>query len=136
MKEVFDWCTDFRDDDPQKVHARPTHKMKVLEKTAQRVKLTEEWVENGRGMKETATIYLHPPDRWNMESSGDMWDSRAAYRLTPEGDKTRIVITLDEVFKVDPHPKPEDTAKWLSDFWDTILDAFYAETGRSKNPRQ
>lgn len=132
LKDVFEWCTDFREDDPAKVHKRPDHTRKIIEKTGKKVRLTEEWKEDGRHYKENATIYLYPPDHWRLESTGDRWDSRAEYTLKPEGKKTRITVTLDEVYKSDPKPRPEETAKWLSNFWDTILEAFAEDMRKQK----
>jgi hypothetical protein len=136
MSDVFDWCTDYREDDPEKVHKRPERIMKIVEKTASRVKLTLEWEEKGRRLKEYVTVYLHPPNRWNMESTGEQWDSNAEYVLTPEGNKTRLNVTLNEVYKLDPHPKPEETAKWLSNYWDTILEAFYSHMRSGKKANE
>lgn len=99
MDFVFEWCTDFREDD---------HKMKGTdqwERTARRLLLekTKErviWVtKHGKGKdyrEGIRAVWLNPPDSWHLDTCGDHREL-GDYRLTPlDKAKTR----LDMVFQI------------------------------------
>lgn len=128
LKEVFDWCTDYRDDDPEKVTGEPIKK-KVLEKTSERVVYTYEKEENGKILKQKTTVWLYPPNRWYAEGHGDMWDFVGDYILTLEGKSTRLTVNIEENHNHQNTPSSEELSTWLSQHWDKILKAFHKERG-------
>jgi len=95
MDFVFDWCTDYREDDPKMLGSKL--RRRIIDRTPKRVVW---WVDEGKkedgSPQPIRAVWLHPPDAWHLETCGDgfeIWD----YRLTALGRrKTR----LDMEFKV------------------------------------
>jgi len=70
MDYVFAWCTDFREDDPQKYLGSKTVR-KILEKTPERVIWAVRF-KDGKGFSEGVwAVWLNPPKSWHLDTCGD-----------------------------------------------------------------
>ena len=90
---VYAWCTDFQETDPD-LSSVSIHGRRIVSRAADQVELEDHGV---LGLPLTARylVRLHPPDQWEADASSRMGTGHNNYRLTPEGDGTRIAIAFD-----------------------------------------
>lgn len=118
---VFQWCTDFREDDGKMVGSKA--KKTFLEKTAKRVVWVAEYKEDGKPREGVRVVWLRPPNTWKLDTCGDHREI-GEYVLSPKGkDKTR----LDMKFKISYDSKDDapDKKKWekeVAEEWQTFAD--------------
>ena len=77
LKFVYDWCTDYREDDNQITGLRV--QFKILQKTKQRVIYLRTRKQNQRTMIAVKIVTLHPPKAWQLDQTGE--DALGTYRL-------------------------------------------------------
>jgi hypothetical protein len=108
---VFEWCTDFREDDGKMTGSKA--KRVFLERTDKRVVWVSEYKEKGKAKEGFRVVWLHPPDSWMLDTCGDNREL-GEYKLTQKGkNKTR----LDMKFRIsyDSKDEVEDKKKWEKD---------------------
>ena len=123
LSYVYDWCTDFREDD-WKI-AGSSIRRRILEKNERRVIYTVSYVEDGKERGHVSVVTLNPPNSWHLQTAGDEEEQETAdYKLTRFGrNKTR----LDMIFKmkygesVRKIPTAKKLADDLSKFWDKLV---------------
>ena len=117
---VFEWLTDFREDDPQLTGSDSTKT--IHEKTPSRVIYT---IEQVRGLEGPITtkyaVDIKPPDKWHYKSIGDDRDSVGDYSLYSDGDGTQIEMTFVTTYKNVPPPTVEEADHDSNEFWDKII---------------
>ena len=94
---VYDWCTDFRDDDPELTGSNYTEK--IIEKTKEKAVFTTETVKEGRLIHATETVDMHPPDHWHLDFIGDEADEIGDYNLTSEENQTKLTMKFEITYK-------------------------------------
>jgi hypothetical protein len=121
---VYEWCTDFREDDGKLTGSR--RKKKILEKTKSRVITTSSYMENGKLVGSVSIVTLQPPNAWHLDTAGNLSEQETGdYKLSKIGpNKTR----LDMVFDVKYGAGTEVPTKewWENDtdkFWDKLIVA-------------
>ncbi len=90
--EVFAWCTDFVDRDPEYSRVR-LRTRRVLERSPDRVSLEE----TGALMipfKARIQVQLHPPDWWEADAVFSFGKTHNEYKLTETPTGTRLDITI------------------------------------------
>src|SRR2546428_4896465 len=129
LGRVFAWCTDYRDDDAQLSGVRLRWR-RVVRRTPTMVELGES-ANLGVAYTGRVVAHMHPPDWWEADLQSSAGDAHTVYRLSPEGEGTRINITIDvrlpwryRVFT--------PIARWivrrrLSSEWDDYVRAMEAE---------
>jgi hypothetical protein len=81
LKFVYEWCTDFRDDDPQLTGGKI--KRKVVEKTKERVVYMADYTLKGKRYWHASVIALKPPNAWHLETACDPYEREIGdYKLT------------------------------------------------------
>ena len=119
---VYDWCTDFREDDPQLTGSNTIEK--IIEKTKEKAVFTLETVKDGRIVHATETVYMHPPDYWHLDFIGDECDEIGDYNLTSEGNQTKLTMKFEITYK---NPKfvtsKEEWEKSADEYWDKLIIA-------------
>jgi hypothetical protein len=129
---VFDWCTDFREDDGKMTGSKA--KMTFLEKTDKRMVWVVDYKEKGKAKEGIRVVWLHPPDSWSLDTCGD-GKELGEYKLKEKGNgKTR----LDMEFRLtyDNKADVEDKKTWekeTEEFWDVLgqfLEKDYNESLR------
>jgi len=118
---VYDWCTDFREDDSKITHSKS--RRRILEKTKQRVIYTSR-TKGAKSVGGASIVTLHPPDSWHVDSIGDLSDSTGDYRLRKlAGRRTR----LDIVFRIKrKSPAAQSRSKFvrhINEIWDKYVAA-------------
>jgi hypothetical protein len=131
LQFVFDWCTDFREDDGKMVGAEA--KRHFLERTDERVVWVSKHEEGGKTIEGLRAVWLDPPDSWHLDASGDTREL-GDYQLTSLGEnKTR----LDMIFQLS-YDDPKDVRvkkeweKEVNEEWDIYgkyLEEDYKKSG-------
>ena len=99
LRYVYEWCTDFREDDPQITGSKSQRK--ILEKTKKRVVYAQIYTGLDGAQKVTVDIVtLSPPSSWHLDYFGEEDDETGEYRLRALGkDRTRLDMVFREKWK-------------------------------------
>ncbi len=128
---VFEWCTDFREDDNKIIGSKT--KRSFLEKGKKRMVWAVNYKKDGKEIEGIRAVWLHAPGAWHLETCGD-GNEIGDYKLTSKGkNKTR----LDMVFHVSYNSKGEVESKeeWEKDginHWAIYADHLEKDYARSK----
>lgn len=121
-KYVYDWCTDFREDDNQITGSKTERK--ILQKTKRRVIYISIYERKGKMMSGVNMVTLRPPKAWYLEYVGEEEDEIGSYRLTRLGpSKTRFDMTFTEKYKISDAPTKEEDKRHTDQMWDKFVAA-------------
>ena len=95
LKFVYDWCTDYREDDNQITGSRT--QFKILQKTNRRVIYLRTIELHGKTVIGVKMVTLRPPKAWYLDQVGEDEDAIGIYRLTRGG--TRKNKTRHDVYR-------------------------------------
>lgn len=131
LRFVYDWCTDYREDDTKIIGSKS--KRTILEKTKQRVIYT---VRGGGGTQvwnAANIVTLHPPKSWHLDSIGDEDDEVGDYKLTSLGSKkTRLDMVFKEIWKTSNVPNHAAYVKHINEIWDKYKAALEKDYRKRK----
>jgi len=131
LRFVYDWCTDFREDDRKMIGSR--RKRIILQKTKRRVVYIYIYRRGGKVRSAVNIVTLQPPNAWHLDSPGQDCDEIADYRLTMlSPKKTRLDITFKEQYKIPRAPSRVQDAKDLNEAWDKYVAALERDYARRK----
>lgn len=105
---VFNWCTDYREDDYKMTGS--TARRRFLERTKHRIIWIVKYKVGKRSMEGVRAVWLKPPNSWHFDTCGDGREVGDYDLHELKNGKTR----LDMVFRVtydDPN-EVESQAKW------------------------
>ena len=123
IKYVYEWCTDFRDDDGK--FSRSKNSYKVIPIGANRVVriiARVAPVENPNVAVEL--VRLIPPDAWHKEQIGVTDLDAVDYKLARLGSgRTRLTISLTERWMTREHPTRSQWVSNANNFWDNLVAA-------------
>jgi len=126
LKFVYDWCTDYREDDNQitGLHVQ----FKILQKTKQRVIYLRTRKQNQRTMTAVKIVTLHPPKAWQLDQTGEDEDALGTYRLMRLGPtKTRLNVRITERYKINGAPSKDEDKKATDQMWSRYVAALEKE---------
>jgi hypothetical protein len=122
LKFVYDWCTDYRDDDNLITGSKA--KFKILQKTKRRVIYLRTYERKGRTMIGVKMVTLRPPKAWHLDQVGEDEDVIGIYKLTWVGsERTRLDMTFREKYKISEVPTKEEDKKATDQMWDKYVAA-------------
>jgi predicted DCC family thiol-disulfide oxidoreductase YuxK len=131
LRFVYDWCTDYREDD-YKITGAKSRRL-IIEKTKRRTV----YINQQRGSKigkAVNIVTLHPPNRWHLDSIGDQRNETGEYHLKKLGSRS---VRLDMVFrinwKIPPSPTRAEFLRHLNESWGkyaTALETDYENKSR------
>ena len=131
LKFVYDWCTDFREDD-NKITGSKTRRI-ILQKTKQRVVYVSAYRSSGRFRYGVSTVTLRPPNGWHLDHVGEEDDEIGDYRLTRLGSsKTKLGMTFRGKYKTRNAPTKREDAKQTSEMWDKYVAALERDYAHRK----
>lgn len=131
LRFVYDWCTDFREDDRKMIGSR--RKRIILQKTKRRVVYVYVYRRRGKVRSAVNIVTLQPPNGWHLDSPGQDCDEIADYRLTMlSPKKTRLDMTFKEQYKIPKAPSRVQDAKDLNNAWDKYVAALERDYARHK----
>ena len=120
LKFVYDWCTDFREDDNQITGSKTQRK--ILQKTKRRAIYISTYEREGRVMSGVNIVTLRPPTAWNLDYVGEEEDEIGRYKLTRVGpSKTRLDMTFTEKYKINDAPTKEEDKSVTDQTWDKYV---------------
>jgi hypothetical protein len=126
---VYDWCTDFREDDYRITSSKA--RRKILEKTKDRVIYTSRYKSHGRTKKAVNIVSLRPPNAWHLDFIGDEDNETGDYRLTRLGpQKTRLDMVFTEKYKTRNPPSKADDLSHTNEVWDKYVVALMKDYRR------
>ena len=134
LSYVYEWCTDFRDSDPQLTGSKSQRT--IVERTKKRVIYAQ--IYNGMdGRKKVAVniVTLKTPDTWHLDFFGEEDDETAEYRLRSIGkNRTRIDIVFREKWKVNSPPSLEEQIEGTNKVWDKYVAALEQDYNSENKP--
>ncbi len=132
---VFDWCTDFREDDYKLTDSSSRRTM--YNRSGEKVVYVDEERVGGEVRRSKSEVSLFPPNRWVLNAEGDVENEEGEYQLETKG-KSATVLTM--TFRVSHKLKPiPSKAKWEKDsneFWDKLVVALEKEYGAGTRGRK
>jgi len=126
MKYVFNWCTDFREDDPQITGSK--NRRVILEKTKKRAVYASIYTGNDGNQKIGVNyVTLEPPKSWHLEFFGEEDIEVGDYKLVPAGkNKTKLNMVFKERWKI-KEPTIEEQVNDTNRVWDKYVEALERE---------
>ena len=129
---VYDWCTDYREDDNQITGSK--NQFKILQKTKRRVIYlrTQEWM--GKTVIGVKMVTLHPPKAWFLDQVGEDEDAIGTYKLTRlSPEKTRLDMAFTEMYKTSLVRTKEEDRKDADEMWDKYVAALQEDYASAKS---
>ena len=131
LRFVYNWCTDYRETDPQLTGSKS--KRAILLKTKHRVVYTVSYRNRGKPRSAVDVVTLHPPNWWHLDFVGDDDDETGDYTLTPLGaSKTRLDMTFTERYKIRGAPSKAQDTKSTHVFWDKLVAGLEKDYSRRR----
>jgi len=132
LKFVYDWCTDFREDDGTLSKSRPQYRVLTFGKDrVVRVRLPNPRAKNRAIALEL--IRLRPPDAWHVDQIDEIDLASVDYRVTSLGrHRTRVRLEITERWMSAEHPGRAEWVRNTSAYWDRLVAAMekHYDTGR------
>jgi len=122
LKFVYNWCVDFREDDP-KIWGSKTRRV-ILQKAKGRVIYMSTLRRRGTATSSVRIVTLKPLNAWHLDLVGQENDEIGDYRLTRLGPrKTRLDITFRVKYKIANAPTKEKDTEQTNEVWDKYVAA-------------
>jgi hypothetical protein len=132
IKFVYDWCTDYREDDSQLTGS--TRKRIIFEKTKKRAVYAQLY--DGRNGKQTVAVdfvTLNPSKKsWHLEFFGEEDYETGDYKLTSLGkSKTKLAMVFREKWKIPNPPSIAEQIRHTDEVWDKYISALEADYAKA-----
>jgi len=119
---VYDWCTDFREDDAGLTGSQT--KTAILEKTKTRFIMTDSYMQKGKPAESVTVVSLKPPNAWHLDYAGNEAESEVgSYKLTRLGaKKTKLEMEFTMIYGPGRRvPSKQELIDGSSRFWDKLI---------------
>src|SRR6266446_8423976 len=93
LPDVYAWCTEFRDSDPDLSRVR-LRTRKVIRREGDLVEMEETGI-MGFPFVARFLVHLRPPDGWEADARSNMGHTHNTYRLFSDTEGTRLEMTFD-----------------------------------------
>ena len=132
MKFVFNWCTDFTEDDP-KLTGSSSRRL-ILEKSKKRAVYASIYkAEDGREKIGVNLVTLKAPTSWHLEFYGEEDTEIGDYKLSTLGKgKTKLNMVFKEKWKTPKFPTIEEQVTDSGRQWDQYIAALESEYNAQK----
>jgi len=131
LKFVYNWCVDFREDDPE-IWGSKMRRI-ILQKTKRRVIYMSTHRKGGKTIAAVRIVTLQPPNAWHLDLVGQENDEIGDYHLTRLGPrKTRLDITFKAKYRIANAPTKEKDTKQTNEIWDKYIVALERDYARSR----
>ena len=128
LKFVYDWLTDYREDDNLITGSKK--QFKILQKTKRRVIYLSTYEREGKTMSAVKMVTLRPPKAWHLDQVGEEEDVIGSYKLTRVGPrKTKLDMTFTEKYKISDAPTKEEDRNHTDQMWDKFVAALEKDYG-------
>lgn len=130
LRFVYDWCTDYREDDPRIIGAKSQRL--ILERTKRRAV----YINLPKGTNVGTAIQIvtfHPPKGWDLNSIRAERDTIGHYRLKRLGDSsTKLDIRFKLKWKTAPASTKTEHLRHLDEIWGKYAAALEREYERKQ----
>jgi hypothetical protein len=117
LRFVYDWCTDFREDD-YKISGSKSRRT-FLEKTKRQVILVTRYPSNGGFAVAVQIVSLHPPRRWHLDKFSQEENEVVEYRLRKLGSgRTKLDMVFKVEWKIPNVPSTAEVLEETNRAWD------------------
>jgi hypothetical protein len=131
LRYVYNWCTDYREDDPKITGT--TTKRKILLRTKNRVIYTSNYVTNGKARTAVNVVTLYPPKAWHLDFIGDEDDEIGDYNLKALNPRlTKLQMKFTEHYKTPNVPTKAQDIAHTREIWDKYVVALERDYGIRK----
>jgi hypothetical protein len=128
QKFVYQWCTDFTEEDPKLTGS--SSKRKILEKSRRKVVYVTTYKGSDGGSKTSVCIVaLKPNNAWHLDAYGEEDFEIGDYKLKRLGkNKTRLDMVFKETWKdIAEIPSIEEQISGTNRVWDLYVAALEKE---------
>ena len=128
---VYNWCTDYREDDPQITGA--SYRRIILEKNKKRViYASDKKSSDGSTKLAVRIVTLSPGDySWHLDYFSEEDLEQGDYKLNRIGkEKTRLDMVFRNRWKDGPGPTKEQFVSETKSSWDTYVPALEKDYAR------
>ena len=133
LRYVYDWCTDFRADDP-KITGSKSQRI-ILQKTKKTAIYAQIYKrEDGQQMVAVDIVTLKPFKSWHLDYFGEEDDETGEYNLFSLGkEKTRLDMIFKERWKTIANPpSKKEQIEGTSEVWDKYVSALERDYALSR----
>jgi len=131
LRFVYDWCTDYRETDPQITGSKS--KRRILLRANNRVIYTVTYRRGKQVKMAVDVVTLYPPKAWHLNFIGDEDDEQGDYVLTALGPlRTRLDMTFTEHYKILHAPSKLRDTEQVHEVWDKYIAALEKSYLRSR----
>ena len=131
LRFVYNWCVDFREDDPRIWGSKM--KRIILQRTKKRVIYMSTSRRRGKTSSTVRIVTLKPPNAWHLDLAGQENDEIGNYHLMSLGPrKTKLEITFNVKYRIADAPTKEKDRKQTNDVWDKYVAALERDYIRSR----
>jgi hypothetical protein len=128
LKFVYNWCTDYREDDNELTGSKA--QFKILQKTSRRVIYLRTLERDGKTLTAVKMVTLQPPKAWYLDQVGEDEDAIGIYKLTRAGaERTKLNMKFTEKYKVSDVPTKEQDRRQTDQMWDKYVAALEKDYG-------
>jgi hypothetical protein len=116
MREVFAWCTDYSDLDPQIMGSGGSQTRRIIARDTRKIVFIDTYVDPAVKARKVE-VSLRPPNKWRAKFSGGRWDGTGTYVLseTPEGTRLDIVFRMEKAIE---GYTAQDLMRRANEIWD------------------
>ena len=130
LKFVYDWCTDYREED-NKIIGSDTE-TSIVQRTKRRVLYITSEKDGDKSISSINIVSLKPPNGWHLDFAGPTADEDVDYKLTRIApNKTRLVLKVRVDYKISSPPGKEEGETGTSQKWDKFVTALESDCRRS-----
>jgi hypothetical protein len=135
LRFVFNWCTDYREDDNGITGSKT--KRTILEKTKRRAVYMVQYPEGKQIKIGFNLVTLNAPRSWHLNYFGEDDDEIADYALARLGpQRTRLDMVFTEKWKIREIPEKPAYIKHISEIWDKYVAALERDYAKTTNPKR
>jgi hypothetical protein len=120
---VYDWCTDFREDDGRLSKSRP--RFQVLRFGKDRVVRVR--LSNPRAKSRAIAVELvrlSPPDAWHVDQIDETDLDSVDYKVSQLGPRrSHVTLEITERWMTSKHPSRAEWVRGTSAYWDGLVAA-------------
>ena len=130
LRFVYDWCTDYREDDFKIIGAKSQRL--ILEKTKSRAVFINQQKGTNVGIA-INIVTFHPPKGWDLNSMRAERDTTGHYRLRKLGpNSTKLDILFKLKWKMPPTSTKTELLRHLDEIWGKYAAALEGEYERKQ----
>lgn len=121
MTEVFTWCTDYSDLDPEIMGSKGSQTRKIVSRDKGRIVFVDTYSDPAIKTRRVE-VSLHPPSEWRAKFSGGKWEGTGIYTLSETDSGTRLEIRFQMEKAVEGYTA-EDLRQRANEVWDAYVTA-------------